>query len=154
MPEFIETPDGKRYVHEINARFGGPEAQVDMRYMKSDLLEMCVAALTGTLAKTPLEMHPIYSIGVNTAHTGHAEKTGSGKRITGVDVANKQEGVKVFMNSVDIVDGDVFTNGGRPLTVTAVASSLDEARKRVYEALELIYYDGIDYRHDIGLRQM
>lgn len=154
MPEFIETSDGKRYVHEINARFGGPEIQVDVRYMQSDLLEMCVAALTGTLNKTPLSWRPEYSIGVNTAYTGYPEKAIGGKRITGIEAANEQEGVKVFMNSVDVVDGDIYTNGGRPLTVTAVGDSLSEARERVYAALELIDYDGIDYRHDIGLRQI
>ncbi len=154
MPEFIETSDGKRYVHEINARFGGPEIQVDVRYMKSDMLEMCVAALTGTLGKTPLAWRPEYSIGVNTAHTGYPEKAENGKRITGIDAANAQEGVKVFFNSVDVVDGDVYTAGGRPLTVTAVGDSLHEARERVYAALELIDYEGIDYRRDIGLRQL
>lgn len=154
MPEFIETSDGKRYVHEINARFGGPEIQVDVRYMKSDMLEMCVAALTGTLGRTPLAWRPEYSIGVNTAHTRYPEKAEAGKRITGIDTANAQEGVKVFFNSVDVVDGDVYTNGSRPLTVTAVGDSLSEARDRVYAALELIDYEGIDYRRDIGLRQM
>lgn len=155
MPEFIETPDGDRYVHEINARFGGPEIQVDVRYMeRGRLLDMCVAALTGTLGKTPLAWRPEYSIGVNTAHTGYPEKAENGKRITGIDTANAQEGVKVFFNSVDVVDGDVYTNGSRPLTVTAVCDSLSEARDRVYAALELIDYEGIDYRRDIGLRQM
>jgi phosphoribosylamine---glycine ligase len=151
MPEFILTPDGFS-THEINARFGGPEAQVDMRYLRSDLLEVFVAAMTDTLDQTPLEWHPGYSIGVNTAVRGYPENTERGKRISGIDAANMEEGVYVFLNGVQEDHGELYTNGGRPLTVTAVGDTLSQARDRVYAALELIDYDGIDYRHDIGLR--
>ena len=151
MPEFIQTPEGNS-VHEINARFGGPEAQVDMRYLKSDLLELFVAAMTNTLDKTPLVWHPGYSIGVNTTTIDYPENTEIGKRITGIDAANMLEGVYVFLNGVDKVDGELYTNGGRPLTVTAVGDTLSKARDRVYEAVGKIHYDRIDYRHDIGLR--
>lgn len=152
MPELIETPEVRRYVHEINARFGGPETQVDMRYLRSDLLEMFVAAMAGTLDRTPLAWHPVYSVGVNTVSRGYPENTERGKRITGVDAANEQAGVKVFLNGVDVVDGELYTNGGRPLTVTAVGNTLRQARDRVYTALKMIDYEGIDYRHDVGLR--
>ena len=152
MPEFILTPDGKS-THEINARFGGPEAQVDMRYLRSDLLEVFVATMTDRLDQTPLAWHPGYSIGVNTTTRGYPGNFESGKRIRGIDAANMQEGIYVFLNGVQEVDGELYTSGGRPLTVTAMGDTLGQARERVYAALEGIHYDDIDYRRDIGLRQ-
>ena len=83
-------------------------------------------------------------------YPGHYEK---GKVITGVDEANKMDGVTVYHAGTKLdEDGSLLTNGGRVLDVTAVADTFEVARNRAYQACDKIFFEGKTYRHDIGIK--
>jgi phosphoribosylamine--glycine ligase len=141
-------------VLEFNARFGDPETQAILMRLESDLVEALVACTEERLAETELRWSAGAAACVVASSSGYPGSYKTGLPITGLDKAAKIPGVQVFHSGTSQADGQMLTAGGRVLGVTAVAPSLEEALALDYEALKLIYFDGMYYRRDIGHRAL
>ena len=151
---FMLTKDGPK-VLEFNARFGDPETQVVLPRMHADLLEVFLACDNGTLDASMIEWDDDYAVSVVLASAGYPGSYESGKRITGIEDASEQDGITVYHAGTTLDNtGNTLTAGGRVLNVTAVAPTFVEAREKAYAALELIDFDGKQYRTDIGARAL
>ena len=151
---FMLTKDGPK-VLEFNARFGDPETQVVLPRMHADLLEVFLACDNGTLDASMIEWDDDYAVSVVLASAGYPGSYESGKRITGIEDASAQDGITVYHAGTTLDNtGNTLTAGGRVLNVTAVAPTFVEAREKAYAALELIDFDGKQFRTDIGARAL
>jgi phosphoribosylamine---glycine ligase len=143
------TAEGPK-VLEFNCRFGDPETQVVLPRLVSNLGEMLLACVEGNLS----DYEPIWAAetcaGVVVASAGYPGSVQTGKPISGLDAAKREEGVMVFHSGTSFKDGRVVTSGGRVLTVTALGSDPAEARRRAYQACSLLSFDGMTYRKDIA----
>ena len=137
-------------VLEFNVRFGDPETQVVLPRLKTDLIDVLMAAVDGNLKDIDLKWHDDCAVTVVMAAGGYPDKYESGKEIIGVDVAETIDGVTVFHAGTKIKEGKLLTAGGRLLNVTAVAPTFDEAIEKSYEAVGKIKYEDAYYRTDIG----
>ncbi len=151
---FIITEKGPKLL-EYNARFGDPETQVVLPRLKSDLVRVMLAVAEGRLEEVSLEWHEKWAITVVLASEGYPGSYETGKPITGIEDAEKIEGVKVFHagTSVD-ADGILKTAGGRVLNVTAMGGTFKEAQQKAYQACDLINFEGKQLRSDIGNRAL
>jgi phosphoribosylamine--glycine ligase len=138
-------------VLEFNCRFGDPETQSILPRLRGDLLEALAAAGTGDLRDNVLEASDEACVTVVIAGADYPARSDSGTPITGIEDA-EAAGALVFHAGTAIRDGQLVTNGGRVLNVTAVAPSLEEARDRAYAACELISFEGMQFRRDIAAR--
>jgi len=143
--------DGTPKVLEYNVRFGDPETQPIMLRLKSDLAELCEAALDRRLDKVQAEWDPRASLGVVLAAGGYPGDYEKGDIITGLDTA-QGEGVKVFHAGTRLKDDAVVTSGGRVLCVCALGEDVAEAQKRAYAAVGKISWKNVYFRRDIGHR--
>jgi len=151
---FILTTDGPK-VLEYNARFGDPETQVLLPLLETDLLEVLLATAEGRLSEIDLKWRDGCAVSVVLASGGYPGNYATGKEIVGLEAAAQVEGVTVFhAGTARASDGKFLTTGGRVLDVTAVAPTFAEARERAYRAVELISFEGMHYRSDIGLRAL
>jgi phosphoribosylamine--glycine ligase len=141
-------------VLEFNARFGDPETQAILLRLESDLVEALVACTEGRLAETELRWSRGAAACVVASSSGYPGSYKTGLPISGLADAAKVPGVQVFHSGTALKNGQLVTAGGRVLGVTASADSLEEALGRAYEALKLIHFDGMYYRHDIGHRAL
>jgi phosphoribosylamine---glycine ligase len=133
-------------------RFGDPECQVVVPRLASDLATHLAEAAAGKL-ETPLRWREEAAVTVVLASEGYPAAPRTGDVIEGLDAAAEIEGVTVFHAGTAAVDGRpgaVRTAGGRVLDVTALGSTLAEARGRAYEAAGHITWPGIQYRRDIA----
>jgi phosphoribosylamine--glycine ligase len=146
------TEDGPK-VLEFNVRFGDPEAQVILRRLKNDFVDVVNSAIEGNLVDS-LEWIDETAICVVLASKGYPGKYEKGKEIKGIEEAEKLESIVVFHAGTKLSDGKLLTNGGRVLNVTALGKDIVEARERVYKAIEKIHFDGMHYRKDIGLKAL
>lgn len=143
------TPAGPK-VLEFNCRFGDPECQVLMARLKSDVIEMMWATAAGGLNRIELEWDARPSCIVVMASEGYPGSYAKGRPISGLEEADAMEDVVVFHAGTKHEGGQVVTNGGRVLGVTALGETLTEARERALEACDKISWDGAYYRRDIG----
>jgi phosphoribosylamine---glycine ligase len=148
--------EGRARVVEFNARLGDPEAQVLLMRLKSDLLELLLAA-TDTqgsgVRDLELQWDRRSALGIVMAAHGYPAKVRQGDAIEGLPAAT--EDMHVFHAGTQRrEDGEFFTHGGRVLTVTALGDPLRAAQMRAYQALESIRFDGMQYRRDIGHRAL
>jgi len=141
-------------VLEFNARFGDPETQAILMRLESDLVDALEACVDGRLAETELRWSPGASACVVASSSGYPGSYKTGFPITGLEDAARVPGVQVFHSGSAQLEGKLVTAGGRVLGVTAVAESLEDALARAYEAMELIHFDGMYYRRDIGHRAL
>lgn len=139
-------------VVEFNARFGDPEAEVYMRLLDSDLYDILESCADGLLEPSSVRWKDGFAVTVVAASGGYPGKYEKGLTITGIDEADKLDDIVVFHAGTTLKDGQVVTNGGRVLNVTATGATLDEALDKAYEAIKLINFDGMHYRTDIGRR--
>jgi phosphoribosylamine--glycine ligase len=146
------TEEGPK-VLEFNVRFGDPEAQVILRRLRTNLVDICQSVIEGKLIDS-LEWIPETAICVVLASKGYPGKYEKGKVITGIEEAEKIDNVVVFHAGTAIKDGELVTNGGRVLNVTALGKDIVEARENVYKAIEKVHFDGMHYRKDIGLKAL
>jgi phosphoribosylamine--glycine ligase len=144
------TGNGAR-VLEFNCRFGDPETQAILPRMKSDLLPLLQATIDGKIDNCTIEWDERASVTVVMASGGYPDKYETGKPISGLAEAAELEGVHIFHAGTKRANGGVVTAGGRVLAVTALASSIGEARERAYEAISRIHFEGCHYRRDIAL---
>ena len=143
------TQDGPK-VLEYNARFGDPETQVVLPRMKTDLVEMFEACIDGTLSSKKLEFEDNAAVCVVLASEGYPVSYEKGYPITGFEKFHDDEGYYCFHAGTKKADGDIVTNGGRVLGVTAKGDTLQKARENAYQATEWISFANKYMRHDIG----
>ncbi len=143
------TGGGPR-VLEFNVRFGDPETQPILMRLKSDLLEVCLAVCDGKLDQVTLEWDRRPAVCVVMASGGYPGAYEKGKRITGVEEAEQLKDVVVFHAGTRRQDGDLVTNGGRVLGVTALGEQIADAKARAYKAVDKIKFDGAYCRGDIA----
>ncbi|MDF5702406.1 phosphoribosylamine--glycine ligase [Aeromonas hydrophila subsp. hydrophila] len=142
---------GNPKVIEFNCRFGDPETQPIMLRMRSDLVELCLAACAGKLDQVEAIYDPRVAIGVVLAAGGYPGDYQQGKPISGLPV-EEASGEKVFHAGSQLEGDTVVTAGGRVLCATALGHNVAEAQKRAYQLAGRIKWDGVFYRHDIGWR--
>lgn len=144
------TSNGVRVI-EFNARFGDPETQVVLARLVSPLGEVLLAAATGSLADVPpLEWRAGAAVTVVIASNGYPESPVMGDPIEGLDEAGAIDGVSVLHAGTRARGNAIVSAGGRVLSVTAVAESIEGARARAYEAIDLIVLEGSHHRGDIA----
>jgi phosphoribosylamine---glycine ligase len=143
------TPSGPK-VLEFNCRFGDPETQPLMMRLQSDLAEVMVAVAENRLDQVELRWDKRPSICVIASSKGYPGQYKTGVPIEGLDEADSMQDVKVFHSGTRLVGGQVVTDGGRVLGVTAIGRDIAEARKRAYAAMAKIHFDGMHFRKDIG----
>ena len=144
------TPKGPR-VLEYNARFGDPEAQVVLPRLKNDIIDVFNACIDGTLDKIDLQFEDKACVCVILASDGYPLAYEKGKRITGLDNFKGKDGYYCFHAGTKFDDnGNIVTNGGRVLGITAKGDTLKEARANAYAATEWVDFENKYMRHDIG----
>ncbi|HUO16972.1 MAG TPA: phosphoribosylamine--glycine ligase [Verrucomicrobiae bacterium] len=141
-------------VLEFNCRFGDPETQPILMRLESDLLDALEASIEGRVSDGDFKWSQDASVCVVIASGGYPGTFEAGKRIDGLEEAAAIEGVKVFHAGTSKRDGVYYTSGGRVLSVTARAASLEMAVARAYEACEKISFEGAHYRKDIAARAL
>ncbi len=138
-------------VLEFNTRFGDPETQPILMRLKSDLMEALIATAEGKLDEITLEWDSQASVCVVMASGGYPGKYESGKVIHGLEEADALPNVKVFHAGTKLNDQkQVITAGGRVLGVTALGSTIADAKHNAYQAVEKINFEGAYYRKDIS----
>jgi len=147
------TREGPKVV-EINSRWGDPEAQVVLPLLVTDMLDLMDAAIDGTLDRVEVDQRPGAAVIVMLASAGYPGGYRKGLPIAGLDRAAVREGVILFHSGTARKNGQVVTNGGRVLGVTATADDIPAAIDRAYAAVADIHFDGMHYRRDIGHRAL
>lgn len=138
-------------VLEYNARFGDPEAQVVLPRLKNDIIDVFNACIDGTLDKIDLQFEDKACVCVILASDGYPLAYEKGKRITGLDNFKGKDGYYCFHAGTKFDDnGNIVTNGGRVLGITAKGDTLKEARANAYAATEWVDFENKYMRHDIG----
>ena len=150
-PGVMLTKSGP-HVLEFNARFGDSETQVYLTRLENDLVELLDASVSGTLDKIELKWKSEASVCVVMASGGYPGNYQKGKVITGLDAANAVPDTKVFHAGTALKDGQIVTNGGRVLGVTALGQDLKAAQAAAYAAVEKIHFDGAHFRRDIAAK--
>ncbi|HEY4669071.1 MAG TPA: phosphoribosylamine--glycine ligase [Tepidiformaceae bacterium] len=149
FPGLMVTEAGV-YVIEFNARSGDPETQVLFPRLESDLFEVCEAAAQGRLREVEVRWSPQVAVGVVVASGGYPATYKMGHIIEGVDDVDPD--VLVFHAGTKRDQRGLVTNGGRVLTIVALAGTFEEARKRAYDNVRRIKFMDAQYRTDIALR--
>lgn len=137
-------------VLEYNARLGDPETQSILPRLNTDIVPVMMATVRGKLEGINLEWKKEVSLSVVVASGGYPGAQEIGKKIHGLDTAVQHENVVVFHAGTARDGNGLVTTGGRVLTVNATAPSMAKARDLVYETIERIRFDGMQYRTDIG----
>lgn len=143
------TPNGPKVI-EYNSRFGDPEAQVVLPRLKTDLVDIFEATINGILDKLNIQWKDGACACVILASGGYPGSYKKGIEIHGLDENGQVAGATVYHAGTVKKDGKFYTNGGRVLGVTCTGSTLDEALKNAYVAVDKITWEGVQYRHDIG----
>ncbi|WP_097459038.1 phosphoribosylamine--glycine ligase [Mangrovitalea sediminis] len=143
--------DGSPKVIEFNCRFGDPETQPIMMRMRSDLVELCNAAVDGRLDQCDSDWDERASLGIVLAAGGYPDSYAKGNVISGLP-ETEIEGEKVFHAGTRMENGNVVTNGGRVLCATALGQTVTEAQQRAYALAAKIQWQDLYYRKDIGYR--
>jgi len=145
------SPTGDIKVLEYNCRFGDPETQPIMMRLKSDLVELCQAALAGNLDKVDSEWDERVALGVVLAAGGYPDTYQSGAIISGLPAVEDKTS-KVFHAGTKQVGDDIVTAGGRVLCACALGKDIKEAQANAYLLAKPIHWNGIYYRTDIGFK--
>ena len=135
---------------EFNCRMGDPETQPIMMRLKTDLVEVMLAATSGKLDTLALEWDRRPALGVVMAAAGYPMNPRKGDVITGLP--KDEPDAMVFHAGTAAVNGQTVTSGGRVLCVTVLADSVKQAQQKAYEVAKGIHFEGQQYRKDIGYR--
>ena len=145
------SSDGAPKVIEFNCRFGDPEAQPVMSRLKSDLTQLCDAALDGKLNQVTADWSPQAALGVVMAAEQYPETPRKGDIIHGLEAAAALPG-KVFHAGTQLDHDNVVTHGGRVLCAVGLGDTVKAAQTQAYALTKAIQWQGVQYRHDIGYR--
>ena len=137
---------------EFNCRMGDPETQPIMLRLKSDLLDVMLAATDAHLDQIELEWDRRWALGVVLAAQGYPSNPRKGDVISGLPADNME--AMVFHAGTAVKDGQAMTSGGRVLCVTVMADSVKQAQQRAYEITQKIHFEGMQFRRDIGYRAL
>ena len=148
------SPEGNVKTLEFNCRLGDPETQPIMMRLKSDLVDVMVAAADGKLDGLELQWDRRVALGAVLAAHGYPASPRKGDAISGLPKGDSSMGedAVVFHAGTSEQGGKTVSNGGRVLCVTALADTVKLAQQRVYELAQTIQFDGVQYRKDIGFR--
>ncbi len=152
-PGIMLTKSGPK-VLEFNARLGDPETQVYLPRLENDLVELLDASASGTLDKMELKWSPVAAVCVVMASGGYPGSYTKGQPILGLAEAARLPNTKVFHAGTALKDGQIVTNGGRVLGVTALGKDLKSAQAAAYAAVEKIHFDGAHFRRDIAAKAL
>ena len=144
------TADGAPKVIEYNCRFGDPETQPIMMRLKSDLVELCNAALDKKLDQISIDWDERAALGVVLAAGGYPADYAKGDVISGIPSATADS--KVFHAGTAEKDGQTVTNGGRVLCAVGLGKNVGEAQAKAYQVTKQISWNGVNFRTDIGHR--
>ncbi|MGO3737974.1 MAG: phosphoribosylamine--glycine ligase [Marinomonas foliarum] len=145
------APDGTPKTLEYNCRFGDPETQPIMMRLRSDLAQMCLAAVNGKLDTVEADWDPRASLGVVLAAGGYPADYPKGDVISGLDTV-LPEGQKVFQAGTALKDGQTVTNGGRVLCAVALGDTVAQAQATAYDVVNTLSWEKVYFRTDIGHR--
>jgi len=146
------APDGPK-VLEFNARFGDPETQVVLPRLKTDLVDICLAIVNNKLDEISIEWNDNTCVGVVLASRGYPGSYDTGFSIEGLNNVGKD--IMVFHAGTKIGKNmQVYTDGGRVLTVVALGRDIAEAKDKVYRDIAKVYFEGCYYRKDIAAREV
>ena len=144
----MKTKDGMKVI-EYNARFGDPETQVILPMLKTDIMDIFEAVTDERLADVKIEWEDGACVCVVLASGGYPVKYEKGKEIT---IGNLDKGVVLCHAGTRRTENRLLTDGGRVLGVCAKGSTIEEARKKAYENVEKISFEGMHFRTDIGVK--
>ena len=147
----IVTADGPKVI-EFNCRMGDPETQVVLPLIKTDLIDIIEAVCNGSVADLDIEQDNRAATCVVMASGGYPEAFDTGFPISGIDLAEASGDVIVFHAGTGRNDGQLVTNGGRVIGVTAIGDTIKSSIDRAYEAVGKIDFDNAYFRRDIGHR--
>jgi phosphoribosylamine--glycine ligase len=145
------SPEGNLQVLEYNCRFGDPETQPIMMRLKSDLVELCIAAIDKQLNTVTAHWDERPAVGIVMAAGGYPAEYASGDTISGLSNLDS-ESVKVFHAGTAEKDGHIVTSGGRVLCVVALGNSVTQAQQLAYKNVARINWKDVFYRTDIAYR--
>ncbi len=154
------TPDGAIKTLEFNCRMGDPETQPIMMRLKTDLVDVLMAATEQKLDTIDMQWDRRVALGVVMAAHGYPMSPRKGDAITGLPPAGDHDSqgnfdhAVVFHAGTEHDSGKTVTSGGRVLCVTALADSVKAAQQKVYAVAQAIHFDGAQYRNDIGYRAL
>lgn len=143
------TEDGPK-VLEYNARFGDPETQVVLPRMENDIVDVMLSCIDGTLDKIDLKFADNAAVCVVLASKGYPESYEKGIPMTGFEAFDDKEDYFCYHAGTAVKDGQIVTNGGRVLGITALGDDLKSARAKAYEATKWIDFSNKYMRNDIG----
>ena len=146
--QMMLTKDGPKVI-EYNARFGDPETQALLPLLKTDLFDIFNAIIDETLDKIDIIWEDKASATIVLASGGYPKEYIKGFKITGIDEV-QNNGITVYHMGTAIKDGNIVTNGGRVLCLTATADNVEDAVAKVYNNIEKINFKDMHFRRDIG----
>ena len=142
------------YVLEYNVRFGDPEAQAVLPRLKTDLVELMMAASEDSLKEVKMKWDNKNCVCVVMCSGGYPGKYQIGKEINGLDAVRDVPDTVVFHAGTKKEDGKILTTGGRVLGVTALGQGVEDAINKAYAAVEQIKFDHCFFRRDIGAKAL
>lgn len=154
-PGLMMTQDGPKVI-EFNCRFGDPEFESYMRLLKTDIYDILVACVDGTLSDLKIEWDTKSACCIILASAGYPASSQKGIPISGLDTVKNNPDIVVFHLGTKQDGENVVTNGGRVLGVTATGKTLDEALNKAYSVIgeNGIHFEGMQFRKDIGRVQI
>ena len=151
FPGIIFTEKGPKVI-EFNARFGDPETQSYMRILETDLVDILLACVDGTLKDQEIKWSSASACCIVCASEGYPGQYEKGKIINGLDAVKKD--VAIFHAGTTLDKGNIVNNGGRVLGVTALGKNMKESLSKAYKAVEGVSFKGMQYRKDIGAKSL
>ena len=146
------TKDGP-YVIEYNVRFGDPECQVILRSLNTPLNEILLAVTGDKLKNIRIALNNKTNICVIISSKGYPEEFKTGKEIKNLDKIANYNGIEIFHSGTELLDGKVYSSGGRVLSITSQENDIDSARKKAYKIIKKLNWKYGFYRKDIGLKK-
>lgn len=140
--------DDEPIVLEFNVRFGDPEAEVLIPRLSGDIIDVFQKTIDGVLNKTDLVWDEDYCVTVIATSEGYPGQFVKGHEITGLE--DLDDSILLFHNGTKYVDDKLVTNGGRVLALTSMGKTLEEARANIYNNIDKVKFQGINYRRDIA----
>jgi phosphoribosylamine--glycine ligase len=148
----IIISDDQPFLLEYNCRFGDPETQAILPRLLNDLSDLLIECMEGRLSRTKLNWDNSKCVCVVVASRGYPESSSVGDEIKGLDNFRENRDILVFHAGTKTNDGKIFTNGGRVLGLVSKSKTFKNARENVYNAINMVSFDGMQYRRDIALR--
>jgi phosphoribosylamine--glycine ligase len=152
-PSLMLTLEGPKII-EFNARFGDPEAQVYMRLLNTDLLEIIDACINKKLDTIEIKWKNTFACNIALASGGYPGNYEKGKEIFGINEAELESDIVIFHAGTKNENNNIVTNGGRVLGISATGNTLEEVLKKAYKAIQKISFKGMQYRKDIGKKAL